>query len=383
MMQLSRVHEFRPREIARSLLLLIAFIWITGGYQCEAQAQVDTGNKTNTSPWQGMIFDDRVLAANVDDVRQHAAVLDDRARLRYLADFVLPRSARRRIRMSAQFMPTNVAPNGFDSQPADGELVSPVFDLLQHAKRLGQLGDIDARVRRASPEGELQIRARLAMLTLLSFEMGESDAAETALSELIAMVKLSQPSCLEDMWPETLAAYYGVHHFPKNGEVQTLIDILYETRAYQRKPAGMDAWHTHIQSLYARSMHFRQGGKQPTFNGPIDSADWLASARTSDRTRGLGRAEERWYRTSQDELRHAGGHESDYLLYRTPLQGNFEVHAELGHGSTQVLLAGTVIGASSSGDLFKGTFRTGVQPVKIEPPIRRPGDLASMRAVFS
>jgi hypothetical protein len=303
----------------------------------------------------GEIFDDRVIAANVAAVRRHATALDGNPRLQYLADWVLPNSTRPEFRMSGEFVPTNVAPNAFHTRPQadlpEGELVSPVFDLIGHAKTLGSLRDLEAEIRGISSEGELQIRARLAMLGLVSLALGESKAAENALNELISMAQSSQPRGLDGMWPETLVAFHGVHNFPRNRTVQALIDILHGQRASQRKPAGIDHWHTRITALYARSNQMRQGATRESFDVPFDSADWLPSTRMTDRTRGLGRAEERWHRNAKNEIHHVNEHDAEYMLYCTPLRGNFELHAEVGYGATQTLLAGHGIGASSRGDL--------------------------------
>jgi len=328
------------------------------------------------------IFRPEVIADNTFAVREHAFSLPEDERFAFLADWVLPSSTHSGLRVHGVFQQTGMTRN-VEGRGKPQTLVSPLFDLVDLAEQLGRIDDIQDRIEYFHPASEYQRRAKAAFNAILQFHAADAGAADASIRELLTLLETSDPVDVNAMWPETLAAYYGVHQFPQSKAVQELIDFLYSRRSQERKPANSDFWHTQIRSLYARSHAFRRHGYDQTFDATLDSADWIPMARMTDRSRGLVRAEDRWVKNDDDEMRLITGHDNDFLVYRLPLRGNFEVHADIAaKGSTQFLLGGRLTGPVDKVRLLAGTFRAGKPFREIDPPFVSNVGWDRLRAVF-
>ncbi len=103
-------------------------------------------NAAERIPSAGALFEETVLADNAIAVRNRAALLDDPKRYDLLLNWVLSPKARASIRMRGDFTQTKPAPRQqsrlSEEHLSGGRIVSPVFDLLDVAKRLHRLADL-------------------------------------------------------------------------------------------------------------------------------------------------------------------------------------------------------------------------------------------------
>ena len=164
------------------------------------------------------IFDGAILADNVGAVRKRAAVLTGEERFEYLARQVLPSETHASIRMSGAFtqsLPASVEmKSDLTGNSAGGELVSPVFDLLNAAQNQGRLGELLTRINAIpNPQNEFQRRTRAALLLLVNMEIDDHQAVVTASDRMYALAAKATPENLADMWPETLVVWHGVTRF--------------------------------------------------------------------------------------------------------------------------------------------------------------------------
>ena len=319
-----------------------------------------------------LLFDDRVVANNVTAVRQRASKLADTARYEYLVSWVLPSESHSAIRMNGIFTQTDPAPvNQSGDEHVDsrgGVLVSPVFDLLDLATKTRRLPELLEKVNAIpEPRGEEQRRARAAMLVMIHMEMGQQEEAGKKADLLLRLVTQSLPENIDDMWPETLVVHRGVMQPGGNATVEHLLEYLYTQRSQRETPHGLLAWHNQIASLAGRTGHLETVKPDRAATHAVDLEQWVPVSRRRSSTRGLGLPQARWEQ-QQDRVDKISGHDEDYLFFRSPLTGHYEVHCDISHAASQAMVAGTVAGsAGSHSQIWLGTFRDGAkqQPIDV------------------
>jgi hypothetical protein len=102
------------------------------------------------------------------------------------------------------------------------------------------------------------------------------------------------------------------------------------------------------------------GGETSSFK------DWIPVMAATSATRGQGHPVARWHRSEHKVLKRVA-HEEDFLFYRSPLSGNFEVECDL-IDSPQVMTGGSYVGASlDRKTLDLGTFRAAAAGEPVDP----------------
>ena len=333
------------------------------------------------------LFDEQIPADNVAELRQRSTTLPDMEQFEFLMDCVLPSETHSDIRLSGTFTQTDPAPIAAlpaGEMNAGAELVSPVFDLFDVAKKTGRLPELRSRIENLPPrKNEFQQRARAAMLALVNLELQDQDAAEAAISELHSLVKDTKPGGVREQWPEMLVVYRGVHCFGRSVAVRDLLNVLYEQRTLRSSEPAQAFWHTHIVALDGLSRHLLDGGSQAAFETKVPPADWIPAIRAQAISRGSGCAHGRWHRKEPYQQKHVSGHQSDFLYYRLPLRGSFTMEGEIGgQGTTQLCLAGSMLGPVGGGKLAAGSFGQNAPVVVIDPPLAPSEEWIAFRAVF-
>ena len=83
-------------------------------------------------------------------------------------------------------------------------------------------------------------------------------------------------------------------------------------------------------------------------------------------------------------MQHVSGHYDDLLLYQSPLRGDFEITGDAtGHGQTQLMLSGQILGAIDGTQLAAGTFRSGGIASLVQPPLQWHSPWVRFRAQFT
>ena len=342
------------------------------------------------APWSSdvavEIFGEEFLSENVLDVRQQVASLPDAEAFALLSDWVLPGALHLSFRPGGEFTPVNVAENGLTEVDGSGwTLVSPVVDLMDVAVRTGRLKELRDRVALIpTMQDDLQSRSKTAPLMLLSLELNDLPAAGKYFDVLYEAVKNSDPVEMYEQWPETLVADRCVRKFPDFADVGDLLNLLMKQRVLKSRPKGADVWFSYWASL-ARKYQYRQTLRRAAgLPGSIQSdqpvTDLISVTRERGKSRGRGIPLSTW---SWDgaACRHIVGHDEDYLLFRSPLRGNFQVEADLqAPGSVHVLTAGTLFGPRNKFELVTGNFRTGPVIQKVDPPFTKDNPWIRYRA---
>lgn len=313
------------------------------------------------------LFAEQILADNSAIASIRASSLPEAERFDALRRWVLPSEARSTFRMNGKFTQTDPAPlipmidDGANVQ--GGRLVSPVFDLLYVATQTGQLQGLLESVKGLPfAADEKQERARLAMLVLIHLELKQQDAAAAALQQLLSLVKQDVPAGMDDQWPETLVVYRAIDHFGDHGIANDLIAYLYTQRAQRELPKGFRTWHNQISSLAGQQSYLAAGSRLEDLAASAGLSQWVAVSRTRATTRGDGNPPTYW-RWQSERVDNVSAHNDEYLFFRSPLLGNYEVECDLTLPSVargQVMMAGTFVGPHyDRRQLEVGTFRTG------------------------
>lgn len=311
------------------------------------------------------IIAEHFLIENIRTIRRQAARLPANERFELLADWVLPKPGRG-FRVSAEYTPLE-APHpartepGFDSSRS--VLVSPVYDLIAAASEAGRLTELKERVQNAEVKinDSFEQRARVALLALIAFESGDAEAIDGVMEQLGELVDGHRPLHRQDLWPEALVVDRGVRLFPSNDGLADLAILLHHQRTSRSMPQDANDWHTHNGELMGLARFVASGGDAESFESPPQAANWIPVPVKRAKSRGFGSARDRWIPDGPDSVFHFTGHENSFLLYRSPLTGDFEVEGEIGSiGACDVYFAGLTVGPKSTRDAIQiGRFRPG------------------------
>ncbi len=351
----------------------------------------------------GAIFDDQHVHGSVLAVHQHAAQLPADQRYAFLSDWVLPGPAHDTLRLALDFTPTNPAPpladKGLVLQPAQarattgGDLVSPALDLVAVAKELSILDELRERVVaiQVTDDGQ-QRRSQLSMLALVDIAAGDLAKAAQTLDELAASVAASDSVTFAARWPETLAIW-GAARFAQTREaVRDMAFRISVNQVRKRRKSGYEAWDQQMRALASRVAYYDlletaaalPAGPTGRLDGRLPLRNWVPTSRETMRTRGQGFPQAQWTLTAPATIENVASHHEDYLFYRIPMRGNFEVECDVpafGYRTMTLWVAGKWVGpAYTLRDVTIGNFRRS-QKAPLDPPMHKPRKWIRYRAV--
>ncbi|MEZ6122503.1 MAG: DUF1583 domain-containing protein [Planctomycetaceae bacterium] len=329
----------------------------------------------------GELIGEDVLTLNAREICRRTASLSDVDRFTQLADWVFPSTTHRTLRLQAAFQPANLASRIHASSeqrkesqsPFDHNLASPVFDLLDVAAKLNRLPELRERLSAVrAPSTNEQRRAVMALSILIAMQTdGESPAIDQGVAALSELIKTSTATNLQAFWPETLVVALGMQLCPRHPAIGDLLMLITSERTERGFPQGHPEWHGLIWSL---SQQHSYGLTHPDQTASeLSSTAALKQWRSNPRQRGYSRStgfpQSLWNRDGS-QISHVGGHEEDYLLYQSPLLGDFAIDFETpAEGQAQVLAGGNSFGPQWIDHIIYGDLRRGAQPGPLAPPL--------------
>lgn len=333
------------------------------------------------------LFGADVLASNMNHVRHKASELSPEEKYAYLKSWVLPSASHPDIRVIGEFTPTNPSPQAMELEPwrfpssRGGDLVSPVFDLLDAASDLGRLADLHADVASLSDaQGNLNARAKLVLLTLICLAQERSEEAGEHITQLHQRLIDAFRRPQSDYSAELLLLYDAVAGKRALVLAGDLLVAFYDNR-YALDIA--DEWESHLCTLMGYYRNHVEGEPETHESKARPFKCWTPAARSIAMTRGDGYPATIWHHQSKGELHLRSGHHRDYLFFTSPLVGDYEVAGEVDPGGrTQIMTGGLFVGPRGDRkSLEVGKFRTEhlVQPV--DPPFASHDPWVRYRAV--
>ncbi len=362
------------------------------------------------------------LTQDILSIRHRALAMPVSERFEFLSCWILPGPDHPGFRMQGEFSPTQPAPPvaepgicqpeidafGIGQPGSGGVIVSPVFDWLDAARELNRLTECRQLVADTlASDDEQQCRSRAALLFMLSLELNDPAAITVDGEQFFKLLALQSPLGIPDQWPETLAAARGCQRFADQQIISDLIADLYSRRTQQSRPPGIPLWHAQISALHGR-MQRRPGlkGDRPKPRDVLQSAEsspksfmavgspghptpainhWIPVSAATASSCGDGYPDLRWQQRDGQVTR-VSGHGEDFLFYRLPLTGDFEVECDLIQPATQpsqLLIAGTYFGTNADSSLLEvGSFGTRSTPIRLDPPFTSFHLTARYRAVL-
>ena len=309
-----------------------------------------------------------------------------------LADWVLPKADRPAFRVSGEFTPTATeAPGDPPSKPPGdgrrsvhgGEIDSPATALVDAAEAAGKLDDLASLLDADKTAGEVNGRARLALVALAAAARGDDAKAADALAELKPLLEKVPANDPEwSRWPELVAADRAVRRPALRDPALGLLEVMVDQ---SQKKSPTPVWEHQVKNLRARGRLLAEG-KDPAeaFGTEARVGPWAAVTQTRAETRGTGEPRAAW--TFRDgAFTHLPGHATDLLYLGVPLRGDFQVDCELtsfGWREAYVGYAGLVVGPKHDlKNVQRSTFGRGLADVPVSPPLEKLDDWYKYRLV--
>jgi hypothetical protein len=332
-----------------------------------------------TAPAIAKLFDEAVVADDVHAVLLRTRKLPQQERYVALLRWVFP-NENQTIRLMGATVRSSHGPGH--------NVISPVFDLLEIAKETGRLSELADRLDalKSSLPGrtEKQLRSDYALRALVALEAQDKSAADTAIVRLMELVRVAPFMPARDKWPELLVASRGVTRHSSQGTVHDLVSLLREA-LNAHPPQGDDEAFRNLVCGLIGEVRWQTETKSETDEGVATrQTDWIPTSGSASRAGGTGLVAADWRKNSSNEFLHVTGHLDDFLLYAIPLSGSFEITGEIaGHGQTQLLLGGQILGAAAEQQRATGIFRTGVIAQPIDPLLQWSTRWVRFRAQFT
>jgi len=353
------------------------------------------------------VFGDRFVSENIKAVREFSARLSDENRFEFLCTWVLPGETHAGFRLAGEFTPANPPPMFHDDHPSTtnvlqdaaasqlsrvlvgGNLVAPSLDLVDVAAALGRLDELRSRIERIrlTDLDNHQKRARTALLVLVHVEAGDASAATIQFDQLVELFDACRNHDVEERWPETLALERGIH-FPPIGElVSEMLDQMkamhdFDTRQFRY--SGSASWDRHFHFLLGERQRQKSGQSSNQVLRQPSLKNWSPASRTTARSRGGGFQHARW-QANVGQVSKRSGHDDDYLFYRIPLRGDYEVECDLKPyvwQNMQLMVCGTRLPLGGDRLSFQTAgFRGPQARVELKKPIPAGDEWARCRVV--
>lgn len=333
------------------------------------------------------LLQEKFLAGNVSAVRRRALAMPVSDRFEFLSRWILPSLDHPGFRMTGEFTQTQPAPPAIEQVEAQlgGQVVSPVFDWLNAARELGRIAECRRRVKESVfPDEESQHRAQASLLMLLSLEERDATSVASDFEKLLSLLKAQTPVGIDDQWPETLVAIRGIHGFKDHQAVAELVSFLHLQRAAVSPPGGINLWHTHIAALFSQLQAQNADEIKVDQKSSAGMKDWIPVTAARSNSRGPGYPNLAWNRY-ESTVAKTGGHVEDYLFYRSPLSGDFEVECDFPQpmqSTSLIMTDGKCLGVQ--GDfkhLAMGSFGAWARLQPLDNPLTYIGGSLRYRAV--
>lgn len=364
---------FRPRNraIIKTLLTVTVALLATRASDSAASDQSDARARDG-------IFGPQTLTENLDRIRRHVAHLDPQARYETLADYVLPSGTHASIRFAATFAPT---PHQRTAAVPLERLRSAVFDMIDAANEAGALDELKTRVLALAFDNEFEQRQRIALLALVEMALKEFEAALPLLDELKSRYQNGASGSQFGCWPETLLLSVAVEHPEVHEPAATLLQTIIDDRVHPRRDAEPMHWAQHILALAGRLKHVQQcterGVSSTGFGTLPPLKNWVPVSEGDEATYGRGFPIPHW-EASDGQIEKLAGHRDEYLYFRSPLQGDFQVECDstaFGWREGQVLLGGSWLWLQwTLRDFESGNLRGSTGMQRFAPQLSPVGD---------
>ncbi len=340
------------------------------------------------------IFGDDILQANLRQVLRQTSSLAESDRYEALVDGVLPSARRSGFRLSCDFdsnpeylTVTSTTTHG--SSATGGFLISPALQLVELAVRMNRLDELRTRVEACETSGEVSERCRIALMTLIEIRRGDFLAAEAWMTSLETRHAKQTFPRLQDRWPETLVLTVAVQHVEFRDVAESMLTKTLTEQIRKGQHCGPTQWDRHMAALMGTLKLHQQPHLLKKESAGVDlkpvPSDWIPVAGCDETTRALAMPALHWQRTG-NQYEKVIGHQDDYLMFRTPLRGDFTVECDTSlfdYREMQLTIGGHWFSPHFTHDVLEtGTLRGMTTQHPLMPKLSLVSDWSRHRAVI-
>ncbi|HSG70108.1 MAG TPA: DUF1583 domain-containing protein, partial [Planctomycetaceae bacterium] len=265
-----------------------------------------------------------------------------------------------------------------------GAVQSPALKLIEAAHSAGKLDELQERIDSIIPADQEMQRAKLTLQFLTQIALQEDLAARTTFGKFFESSVEADRSKLTTRWNDFLVFWAGMHAPELRKTVGTSYFDLYRDPSDASPQSQLEIVTDYIRALQGTYQHLvLHNTNHSPVNGRDLRSQWIPVSSTSAATRGLGEPRAFWETTDGQAFR-ITGHQTDYLFYRVPLRGNFQVecnaHPSLSR-SLSLMVAGTYAAMNDNSHvIFAGNFGAPPKTVSIEPQLSQFREVVRLRA---
>lgn len=374
--------SFSPVQLSRrGVVWTVLLTVVTTPQNATAQRNADATARAS-------VFGEVVLSLNAAEVCRQAQALSDDQKFQRLAEWVFPGEGHVRLRLNGEFVAVAINAAEQAGRNPGARIQSPVLLLVDLAAELGRLEELRQRVAASTPPDAHTERCQLAMTFLIGLAAEEYTVARDSLGRLYDALATSTHYRVEDRWPETLAVTRGLASPQTHQLAAELLDAMtmrLTGNVNEWQTNSTPEWDVHVLALDGLRQQMDRDARSADSRTRQDVLrNWNPVSRQSARSIGVGLSQAQWWRRGS-EVRHGPGHWCDYLWFRSPLVGNYELECEASTypgRETQLMAAGRWVGLiSDRRQYFAGTFQTTFATETLTEPLARLGLWSRMRVV--
>lgn len=272
----------------------------------------------------GSLIGEEFLSRRVLEVVRHGRKLKPDERYRYLSDWVLPGKTHPNLRVHGKFVPS------YDplTEGNPTQVVAPVLDLVDTAQTLGRLDELRKAADSVSEANDEIKRAKLCLQALVNLADGKFEDAGTRIDELSAHLPSIEKTPLLPRWVHITASARAILHPESRAAGLRTLDDLVEKRINGAKSGGWKFDHAVRNLRGLGELLSSRPNALGRFGAGPESGNWIPVTHAKAETLTVGIGPAHWEPIPSGYIKFAG-HEDDFLYYRIPLLGDFQVEADV------------------------------------------------------
>lgn len=346
------------------------------------------------------LFGETHLVANAHRICEAARRQSDLSGYELLADWVLPGESHPTIRLIGDFRSTGFPQAGENPQVTVWNklasekvliqllqreiLESPALQLIESAHATGKLRDLRKRIQAIRATDSDSRRSKLALLFLVDVAREDSTACRTAFEEFVDSSIDADRDDLRTCWSEFLLFWAGMHSPQTRKMVGEYYFNLYRDPVDTNSDWQVTVIRDYIRMLQGTYQHLvlHQANESPV-RCSDQRSEWIPYSGSTAGTRGAGKPPV-WWETADGRAFRITAHETDYLAYRIPLRGNFQVECDAYPGlphSLALMVAGTYVRMTDdTHTILTGSFGSVPREIDVMPHLSTFREVTRLRA---
>lgn len=369
--------NFKNQSAAKVRKVMLSGDWpvsLSDAQLADLTAPVNERSAPNERSVLSGIIGEFYYSTQTSSVLKKARGMTPKQRYAFLSEWVLPGETHSDYRVSA------VPATGQVPGSIAGKLESPAVELVAEAVRLGQLDKLAMAVQAVKPSNDNDRRRQTVLLVLIQIAAQDDKAAAASLKHLSAFAKSADENAPAwTHWPEIIAGTVAIERPALHKAVDSLLEnikIAVSQNAYSADhiPGGHQLVSRYLSGLRSRILtHDIIPETAVALADSSRSSNWQPAHDTNEQLHGEGEPPSAWL-ASNDAIYLQPGHGENRLYWRSPLQGDFQVEAELlisKTAQTAISYAGLSILVHTDGREF--TIRRGGKSIPggtITPPLK-------------